>query len=91
MDLLENEALKGENQSNLYTFVTLFIIIALAAAICCYLNYQFPSSLAQNVFYMFIGAFIGDLILSRILMILTMALVHYNEGKLKGYRKINYK
>jgi hypothetical protein len=41
MDLLENEALKGENKSNLTTFVVLFVIIAIASAFCCYLNYTF--------------------------------------------------
>lgn len=41
MDLLYNEAEKLENQSNISTFITLFIILAAAAAVCCYLNYTF--------------------------------------------------
>jgi len=41
MDLLYNEAEKGENKSNLYTFVVMFMIIALSAMFCCYLNYTF--------------------------------------------------
>lgn len=41
MDLLENEAFKGENKSNVLTFGALFTIIAVASAVCCYLNYTF--------------------------------------------------
>jgi len=45
-DLLNNEANKGDNNSNVTTFMVLFIIIAVAAAVCCYLNYNFSKTLA---------------------------------------------
>jgi hypothetical protein len=46
LDLLENEALKGENKSSVITFSVLFVIIACASGVCCYLNYSFSSTLA---------------------------------------------
>ena len=46
LDLLENEAFKGENKSNVVTFSVLFVIIAIASAVCCYLNYTFQTTLA---------------------------------------------
>ena len=39
MDLLNNEAMKGENSSNNTTFVILLLVISCASAICFYLNY----------------------------------------------------
>jgi hypothetical protein len=38
-ELLDNEALKGENKSNVTTFAILFMAITCGMAICCYLNY----------------------------------------------------
>lgn len=91
MDLLNNEAMKGENKSNISTFVVLFLVIACASAICCYLNYQFPSLLAQYVFYMFIGAWVGDIIVTRVIILAIMSLFKLCKGKIKGYKKIQYK
>ena len=45
-ELLENEANKGENRSNVTSFIILFVIIAVASAVCCYLNYTFSKTLA---------------------------------------------
>ena len=39
IDLLHNEATKGENSSNIITFMTIFGIICVGAVFCCYLNY----------------------------------------------------
>lgn len=91
MDLLNNEAMKGENKSNITTFVVLFLVIACASAICCYLNYQFPKLLAQYVFYMFIGAWVGDIIVTRVFILAIMALFKMCKGKIGGYKKIQYK
>jgi c-di-AMP phosphodiesterase-like protein len=91
MDLLENEAFKGENKSNLTTFVVLFVIIAIAAAFCCYLNYTFQTLLAQAVFIMFICSFFGDIIVSRPILILLIALFKYCKFKRRGYEKVQYK
>lgn len=46
VELLENEAVKGENRSNVTTFVVLFIVISVSSAICCYLNYTFAAILS---------------------------------------------
>jgi len=88
MDLLNNEALKGENKSNISTFVVLFLVIACASAICCYLNYQFPTLLAQYVFYMFVGAWVGDIIITRVIILAIKSLFKLCRGKLRGYKKI---
>lgn len=39
LDLLHNEAGKGENSSNMLTFTVMFAIIGLGSVFCCYLNY----------------------------------------------------
>ena len=46
LDLLDNEAFKGENHSFITTFIVLFLIIACSSAICCYLNYTFSRALS---------------------------------------------
>jgi hypothetical protein len=89
--LLENEALKGENSSNVMTFSVLFIIVACASGVCCYLNYSFPATLAQYVFYMFVGSFVGDVIVSRPIILMIFALIRYCRAYSKGYRKVEYK
>ena len=91
MDLLYNEAEKGENKSNLYTFIIMFIIIALSAMFCCYLNYTFQAALAEAVFYMFIGSFFGDIIIVRPAILMLFALLKYCKAKKEGYKKMNYK
>jgi hypothetical protein len=90
-ELLVNEAFKGENKSNITTFVSLFIIIASASAVCCYLNYSFPKILATYVFYMFVGSFLGDLLVTRVLMLMLLALIKVCRGKAQGYKPIPYK
>lgn len=91
LDLLENEALKGENQSNVMTFTVLFIIIACASGVCCYLNYSFTSLLAQYVFYMFVGGFLGDIIAARPIILMIYALFRFCKAFKRGYRKVEYK
>lgn len=91
MDLLENEALKGENKSNVMTFGILFAIIAIASGVCCYLNYTFSSALAQYVFIMFIISFFGDLIISRPIILMLIAAAKFCKAKSNGYKKIVYK
>ena len=91
LDLLENEAFKGENKSNVVTFSVLFVIIAIASAVCCYLNYTFQTTLAQAVFYMFIISFFGDIIVSRPIILLVIALFKYCKAKKQGYTKVPFK
>ena len=91
MDLLYNEAEKGENKSNLYTFIALFMIISLSACFCCYLNYTFADTLSRAVFYMFVSAFVGDILVTRPLLLMLLALLKYLDAKKKGYRKLEYK
>jgi hypothetical protein len=39
LDFLKNEALKGENTSNLVSMVVMFLVLSASAIVCCYLNY----------------------------------------------------
>jgi hypothetical protein len=91
MDLLENEAIKGENKSNITTFGVLFVIIAVASAVCCYLNYTFASTLAQAVFYMFICSFFADIIVFRPLFLILLSLFRFCRGKRQGYTPVAHK
>ena len=91
LDLLENEAMKGENQSNIMTFTVLFIIISCASGVCCYLNYSFSSTLALYVFFMFVGGFLGDIIIARPIMLMIYALFRFCNAFKNGYRKVDYK
>jgi hypothetical protein len=91
MELLYNEAEKGENKSNLITFVVLFIIIALSAVICCYLNYTFTELLAEYVFYMFVGSLFGDILVCRPALLMLFALLRFFNAKRLGYKKEDFK
>lgn len=77
LDLLNNEATKGENHSSTLTFMVMFSIILVSVAICCYLNYNFPPLLSKNVFYMFAGAIVGDILGFRIFFLLMMSIIKY--------------
>lgn len=70
------------------TFLVMFLIISCSAAVCCYLNYQFDTLLAKYVFYMFIGAFFGDIVICRMVIILIASLLTYFKGKKVGYTQI---
>lgn len=91
MALLENEAGKSENATTMTSFIVIFIITAIAAAMCCYFNYTFESELAQAVFFMFLGSFFGEMLLFRTLLILLMSLIKYCKGKCDGYEYIDFK
>lgn len=39
VELLESEATKWNNKSNVITMIVLFLIVGVAAIVCCYLNY----------------------------------------------------
>ena len=67
------------------------MIIAVASAVCCYLNYTFSKTLAEAVFYMFIGSFFGDLLAFRPLILLFMTAIKMCKSKAQGYTKIDYK
>jgi hypothetical protein len=73
------------------TFMVMFLIVAVSAAVCCYLNYQFDETLAKYVFYMFAGAFFGDLLVFRVLIVLIASIITYQRGKNKGYTKVEYR
>ena len=91
MALLENEAQKTENSTTMATFIVIFIITAIAAAMCCYFNYTFHSELARAVFVMFIVAFFLEMLAFRNLLIFFMALFKYCKGKKDGYEYIEFK
>jgi hypothetical protein len=59
-----------------------------SSAICCYLNYHFTPLLAQYVFYMFAGAFFGDILIIRTAILFIISLFKLCCGKIKGYRKL---
>jgi len=40
---------------------------------------------------MFIGGFLGDILISRPLLLLLLSLIKYSNSKAKGYNKIEYK
>ena len=85
MDLLNNEALKGENKYNVVAFVATFIILAVAAIVCCYLNYTFSSTLSKYIFIMFSIAFAVDTLIFRNLFIALLSTISYFTAKAKGY------
>jgi len=91
LDLLENEGGKTETKSTTYVFIALFIIISAAAVMCCYLNYTLSTTLAKDVFFMFLGALLIEMLILRMLVILVMALLKYCKGMVNGYEKIEYK
>lgn len=71
--------------------MVLFLIVAISSMVCCYLNYNFSAVLAEKVFYMFIGGFFGDLIVTRPIFLFIMSLLKYCGGRARGYRKVEYK
>jgi hypothetical protein len=90
-EMLNNEGTKGENQTNVMTFMVMFLLIACSAAVCCYLNYQFDTLLAKYVFYMFVGAFLGDILVFRMVLVLLATVFTYFKGKKSGYTKVEYR
>jgi len=40
---------------------------------------------------MFIGSFIGDILISRPLLLMLFALLKFCDAKRKGYKKVEYK
>lgn len=71
--------------------MVMFLIVACSAAVCCYLNYQFDKLLAKYVFYMFVGAFFGDILVFRVLLVLIASSLTYCKGKRNGFTKIDYR
>lgn len=90
VDMLGNEAEKGENTSNLLTYGALFLIIAVAAGICCYFNYTFPATLAKAVFWMFLGSFLGDIVVTRPLLLMLLACLKFSRARKQGYDQVEY-
>ena len=90
MDLLDNEGVKNENHGTVVTFIVLFMIIAVACIFSCYLNYTFSSTLARDVFYMFIGSFLADLLVFRVIIALLLSLIAYCKAKKDGYIQEEY-
>jgi hypothetical protein len=88
--MLNNEASKGENKSNITTFIVLFIVVSLSAMFCAYLNYTFSAELTKRVFMMFAGGFFGDLLVTRPLFLFILALGRYFTACCQGYRKVQY-
>jgi hypothetical protein len=90
MDLLNNEALKGENRSNVLTFIITFAILGVSAIICCYLNYTFSATLSKYIFIMFAIAFAVDTLVFRNLWIALLTLIKFITASAKGYKAIEY-
>lgn len=89
--MLNNEALKGENKSNIVTFMITFVVIAAAAMVCCYLNYTFSTILSRYIFIMFGAAFLIDILVFRNLLIFMFSAITYLIAKARGYTTIPYK
>lgn len=81
LDMLESEAAKKENLTNVVTFVASFTLIALITIMCCYFNYKFSPAVASKVFYLYAAAWVLDFCVFRILVILIMAAVRYCKSK----------
>ncbi len=88
LDLLNNEAGKGENKSNIVTFTIMFAIIGVSTVFCCYLNYNFPALLSKNVFIMFLIAFVADLLVLRVFILFIYALLKCCLSTMSGYKKL---
>jgi hypothetical protein len=88
---LNNEAGKGENTSNVITFTVMFGIICISTVVCCYLNYTFSATLSKNVFYMFLIAFVGDLILVRVVLLFLYSLLKTLVYCCMGYKRLKPK
>jgi hypothetical protein len=91
LDLLNNEANKGENSSNVITFTVMFLVICISAVVCCYLNYTFTSILSKNVFYMFLIAFVGDLLGFRVVLLFLYSLFKFLIYCCMGYKRLKPK
>lgn len=68
----------------------MFVVLSGSAIICCYLNYQFAENLSIKVFYMFGAAFVVDMLIFRLLLLLIMTLIKFCCACGKGYKKIEY-
>lgn len=88
--MLENEAGKKENLTNLVTFIAAFTLISIATIMCCYFNYKFSTEVASKVFWLFVLAWFLDMLVFRLIFILIMALLHFCRGKKKGYANLPY-
>jgi heme/copper-type cytochrome/quinol oxidase subunit 4 len=88
LDLLHNEAEKGENKSNVITFTVMFAIMCIATVFCCYLNYNFPSKLSKDVFIVFAIAFISDQLITRTLLLFLYSLIKTIVCCAKGYKRL---
>lgn len=88
IEMLENEAGKKENITNLVTFIGAFTLMAIATIMCCYFNYKFEREVARQVFWLFVLAWFMDMLFFRLLFILIMALFRLCNGKRLGYEPI---
>lgn len=91
LDLLNNEAGKGENKSNVLTFTVMFAIICISTVVCCYLNYTFSATLSKNVFYMFLIAFVADLLGFRVVLLFLYSLFKFLIYCCIGYKRLKSK
>ena len=87
-DLLDNEATKGENKSNMITFTVMFIIIAAGSVFCCYLNYYLDPVLSENVFFMFLVSFAGDIFGIRIVLLFLLSILKICCNCCQGYKRL---
>jgi hypothetical protein len=90
LDMLESEAVKKENITNIITFISAFTLISLITIMCCYFNYKFSTAVAQRVFFIYVVAWLLDFLLFRLLMILFMAMIRFCKARKQGYEKIDY-
>lgn len=87
--MLDNEATKGENKSNVLTFTIMFAILCVSTVFCCYLNYHFSAILSKKAFYMFLIAFGADTLVLRPILLFLYSLLKTCFSKLKGYKSLN--
>ena len=55
---------------------------------CCYLNYYLDATLSQNVFFMFLVSFGGDIFGIRIILLFLMSLLKICLNCCKGYKRL---
>lgn len=69
----------------------MFGIICISTVVCCYLNYTFSATLSKNVFYMFLIAFVGDLIVVRVVLLFLYSLLKTLVYCCMGYKRLKPK
>mmetsp|Transcript_7311 Transcript_7311/g.6504 ORF Transcript_7311/g.6504 Transcript_7311/m.6504 type:complete len:169 (+) Transcript_7311:1173-1679(+) len=70
------------------TFTVMFIIIAAGSVFCCYLNYYLDPLLSENVFFMFLVSFAGDIFAIRIILLFLLSILKICCNCCQGYKRL---